>query len=208
MISTSGWFRAASTLAGLGDAVFLGACRGGLLEEVGDDVDLEVGEDRQVVQVLLADVARADDGDAHRAPAGWLLRGARMLMRPPGGWPDPLCRKARLWAMPSKMSPGVVVEFHHSDFQGLGGAMTSNTAHLALPRRLLGLGVGGNRAVLDVDELYPVAEALQQLDRVLAAHGSPVGVHLKDYFGVQESTKYSRAVRPSMVDSSSQAWLW
>ena len=56
--------------APLRDAVFLGAGRGGLLEEVGDDVDLQVGEDREVVQVLLADVPGADDGDAYRAAAG------------------------------------------------------------------------------------------------------------------------------------------
>ena len=56
--------------ARLRDAVFLGPRLGRFLEEVGDDVDLQVREDRQVVQVLLADVAGADDGDADRSAAG------------------------------------------------------------------------------------------------------------------------------------------
>src|SRR5690606_10441265 len=84
--------------APLGDTVFLGARLGGVLEKVGDDVDLEVREDRQVVQVLLADVAGADDGDAHGATS---LGGAHAFT--PWAPAEPLCRYARLWAMPSKM---------------------------------------------------------------------------------------------------------
>ena len=73
--------------APLRDAVFLGAGFGGLLEEVGDDEDLQVREDREVVQVLLADVAGADDGDAHRA------HGLRQLCAGSCAWPCGCCSR-------------------------------------------------------------------------------------------------------------------
>ncbi|MDI2022403.1 hypothetical protein PJL18_02941 [Paenarthrobacter nicotinovorans] len=56
--------------AKLGDPVFLGAGLGCLFEQVGDHQDFDVREGGEVIQVLLADVARADDGDAYGALAG------------------------------------------------------------------------------------------------------------------------------------------
>ena len=99
MISTSGWFRAARHRADSGMPYSLARACAGSSNEVRDDVDLQVREDRQVVQVLLADVACTDDGDADGpcGTAGCQRRSCVHL----------LCcvRKARLSAMPSKMSP-------------------------------------------------------------------------------------------------------
>ena len=101
--------------APFGDAVFLGPRLGGVLEEVGDDVDLQVREDRQVVQVLLADVAGADDGDAHRAAARWLRRScARAPSAGAGG-----VQVGEALGDAVEDVAGVVVELHDAHFQGL-----------------------------------------------------------------------------------------
>src|SRR5699024_814821 len=56
--------------AGGRDAVFLGALRGGLGEQVSDDVDRDVGEGGEVREVLGGDGAGADDADADGAGLG------------------------------------------------------------------------------------------------------------------------------------------
>jgi hypothetical protein len=103
--------------APLGDAVFLGPRLGGFLEEVGDDVDLEVREDGQVVQVLLADVAGADDGDADGAAAVagavWTPLMPALLRWP---WWSRVQEAERLGDAVEDV-PGVVVEFHDAHFQ-------------------------------------------------------------------------------------------
>ena len=101
--------------APFGDPVFLGARLGGVFEEVRDDVDLEVREDRQVVQVLLADVAGADDGDAHRTAAvGWRRSCVHALLA--GGT---ALQVAKALGDAVEDVAGVVVEFHDADFEGL-----------------------------------------------------------------------------------------
>jgi hypothetical protein len=116
MISTSGWFSASVHAAPLRDAVFLGPRLGGLDEEVRDHQDLDVREDGEVVQVLLADVARADDGDADGALAGWRLRSSCLCsfgaLRGSGE-----VQEAERLGDALEDVPGVVVEFHDANFQ-------------------------------------------------------------------------------------------
>lgn len=82
----------------LGDPELLGPCPGGLGEDVGDHMDLEVRERREVVQVVGADDARADDGDADRSAAH------RASACAAGRVGEPAWRKRSDADTPSKMS--------------------------------------------------------------------------------------------------------
>ena len=189
MISTSGWFRAASTPPHSGDAVFLGARRGGLFEEIGDDVDLEVGEDGQVVQVLLADVAGADDGDAHRAAAGGGLDAVAAHAFTPCAPGRNALQVVEALGDAVEDVAGVVVEFHDADFEGLAASMTSHTAILPWPAGCCALVSVETGPSLMWMNFTRSPRRCSSCDRVLAADGRPVGVHFQDEFRVQESVE-------------------
>ena len=72
-------------------AVLGGLLAGAVLEQIADGEHAQIGERREVLQVLVADVARADDADADRLSRH--QRAARSS------------RKTRLASMASKMSP-------------------------------------------------------------------------------------------------------
>ena len=174
--------------AEFGDPVFLGPCLRGFDEEVRDDQDLQVREDREVVQVLLADVARADDGDADRAFAGGRVRSSCLhsfcaccVGAGCGGQVGQALGDA------FEDVTGVVVELNHANFQGLGCGDDVQDRDGALAGGLLCLGVSVAWAVLDVDELHPVTEAGQKFHGVLAADGNPVRVYFQDQFRIQQT---------------------
>src|SRR5699024_40156 len=81
--------------------------------------------------------------------------------------------------------PGVVVDLDHAVGDVGGGPQCLGQGHRPGAEGELGGGVLGQVAVLEVDQLHALAEALEQGRHVGAADRGPVGVDLEDHPGIQ-----------------------
>src|SRR5699024_1172023 len=133
--------------AGGGDAELRRPRRGGLGEQVAHDVHDEVRERGEVGEVLGGDGAGADEADADGAGRGL----------------DAL-----------EQVPGVVVELDHAVGDVGGGPQWLGQGHRPGAEGELGGGVRGQVAVLEVDQLHALDEALEQGRHVGAADRGPV----------------------------------
>ena len=146
------------------------------------------GNAARFAQVLVADVAAADDADAERL---------RARTRPAHG-------PARPGRQPARGQPGeavadggehvgrAAVELDHVPLGGRAGGEDLGDRHPAAADRGHRV-VPGDRAVLHVQVAHPVAEAAEQRGHVLPADRRPVGVDLEDHRRVERVREHLEA---------------